>query len=41
VPWGDFLLVGGLTLVGFVAGGLFGERGVNWFGRLIRGWEDK
>jgi hypothetical protein len=32
---GGWLIVG-CTLAGFLAGGLGGERGVNWVGRLIR-----
>ncbi len=38
--WESALIVGGTTIVGFVAGGLGGERGVNWLGSKIRSWED-
>ena len=31
-----WLLVVGLTLAGFLAGGVGGEAGVNWVGRMIR-----
>lgn len=34
-------LVGICTLVGFLAGGLLGEMGINWVGRLIRQYEEK
>jgi hypothetical protein len=35
------MLVAGLTVVGFLAGTLGGERGVNWIGRMIRERENK
>ena len=31
----------GCTLVGLLAGGLGGEAGVNWIGRIIRNWEKR
>ena len=34
-------LLFGCTLVGLLAGGLGGEAGVNWLGRIIRDWEKK
>jgi hypothetical protein len=30
-----------LTVAGGLVGGLGGERGINWLGRLIRGWEER
>jgi hypothetical protein len=37
VPWEPaWMLLAVLTLVGFLAGTLGGERGVNWLGRIIR-----
>jgi len=30
-----------LTVLGGLVGGLGGERGINWIGRLIRGWEER
>jgi hypothetical protein len=34
-----WLLVAGLTVLGFLVGALGGERGINWIGGLIRGQE--
>lgn len=34
-----WLMVAGLTVVGFLVGAFGGERGVNWIGGLIRGQE--
>jgi len=34
------VLTAGLTIIGFVAGLLCGERGVNWIGRMIQNRED-
>jgi hypothetical protein len=34
-------LIVGLTVLGGLAGGLGGERGINWIGGLIRGWEER
>jgi hypothetical protein len=45
IPWFDiptvvgWPLVVGTTLVGLLAGGLSGEAGVNWIGRMIRSHE--
>jgi hypothetical protein len=36
-----WLLVVGLTLAGFLAGGFGGEAGVNWIGRMIREREQR
>jgi hypothetical protein len=33
VGWG---VIGGLTVLGFLTGLIFGERGISWIGRLIR-----
>src|SRR5262245_4946211 len=33
---GGWILIGGLAVVGFLFGVIFGERGINWIGRLIR-----
>jgi hypothetical protein len=37
----SWVLVAGLTLLGFLAGVLGGERGVNWIGSLIRRREQR
>jgi hypothetical protein len=36
-----WLLVGGLSLGGFLLGAIGGERGINWIGSKIRDWEPK
>jgi hypothetical protein len=38
VAW---ILIAGLTAAGFLFGLLFGERGINWVGRLIRHVENE
>jgi hypothetical protein len=35
-----YVLIPGLTLVGFLIGLLGGERGINWLGRMIRDHEE-
>jgi hypothetical protein len=35
------LVLGGVTVLGFVVGGLFGESGINWIGSYIRRIEDE
>jgi hypothetical protein len=35
-----FYIIGGLTIFGFLIGLFGGERGINWFGRLIRSREE-
>ena len=37
---GRWELIAGLTIAGFLAGTLGGERGVNWVGRMIRSREE-
>ena len=45
-PWlirrgvAGLIFVGVMALVGFLAGGLFGERGINWIGSHVRGLEE-
>jgi hypothetical protein len=40
--WGlGWILVPGLSLIGFLAGLLGGERGINWVGRMIRSHESR
>jgi hypothetical protein len=38
---GGWRVIAGLTVLGFLAGGLCGEAGVNWVGRMIRAREQK
>jgi hypothetical protein len=38
---GGWIVVAAMTMVAFLLGGLFGERGVNWVGSLLRQWEDE
>src|SRR5262249_38282226 len=39
IVW-SWIIIGGPAILGFLIGLLFGERGINWIGRLIRGLED-
>jgi hypothetical protein len=39
IEW-SWIVIGGPAAVGFLIGLLFGERGINWIGRMIRGIED-
>jgi hypothetical protein len=38
--WAAAVVIGGLGVLGFLAGLFGGERGVNWIGRMIRKHED-
>jgi hypothetical protein len=38
---GRWVLVVGLTVAGFLVGGLGGEAGINWIGRMIRDREQR
>jgi hypothetical protein len=40
-PRGGWVLVPALTVAGFLAGLLGGERGVNWVGQMIRERHDR
>lgn len=37
----NWILIAGLTVAGFLVGALGGERGINWIGRRLRGWEER
>lgn len=37
---GSWVLIAGLTLIGFLTGMFAGERGINWLGRIIRKCEE-